>query len=1122
MKGDFSRLGPAPAEPVTGIWLQQGRPLLDSDWNDAQFVLRRLIAGSTDMLLGGPAGPLGDFGFEISPRWSLPLNLPLEPRDRQLLVLRASRSLPFRAAGQVIAEIAELETVEITDDGNVEIDVELFADVEVSDARDRPYSLVLGVRVPSGASGTLLERPGAVALTLDEDGALHLGLPDAAPVVASRLMPSERFVQLMLIHLGRHYRLALDGELIAQWVGPDSYDEVDGAVLAIAGTPRQDLQQVFLSCWIDRLSIWRVPFRPERLYARLSRGGAHGRWLVCDLDFRHSHNGHVPDATRYRNAGRIAATGALHPPVQDLVIGAGRYVVGGLSLHNPREVDYRRQPYLPGVLPPVDQGAGQAHLLYLDVWERFVTALDDPTLREVALGGPDTTGRTELIWQCKAIAATSEAVAWRRWWRMRHADPGAMAVTLASGTTLDEAIGNDLYRVEIHHPGFAYRWPLDVEARGALTSVRVTDADAGRLLPVEELAPLAPGAPLLLTADAAHWCVRVVPGAPGDGFCVDGLPPEVATGQTLRLLPLASFKWSRENGRVAFPVDRITAVVAPDGTPMARVQLGSPGFNGLTVEHGDRVELADPDEVLTSRPGGIYTVAGFEPGLLQVDLAMQVPPQGWPLKPGTILRRWSSTIRSADTTYPPMVSCEPTLLELGIQVEFGEHGHYATGSWWTIPMRNVTSAYDPWPMADGTPIALPPSGIRHHYAPLAMLRFADGLQVADLRRGFLDLPAVSQATLPVTADNAANWEQLAGWLERGGLDRSLEDRGPDALFDELVRRWLLHRHPGMRLLQEAGEAPAGFRATGETVTVNCLETAHWRTHQRLAPGAGPSGPGRAIYAGRALIFLEESTGQAWRWTATDNWRALPPMPTPRRNFVAVAAGAVVAVLCGRALVGDTLLRAIDILRPDGVWETFDSDCTPAVRAAAASLGSTVYVTGGVDASGALSNRAQAIELFSGNCSDCAPMAAARADHAMASYGDMVFAFGGEAETKLDTVECFEPLSGHWQGAAPLPTARSALSAATAGPGIVVAGGHDGLGPSDAAHLYRPEHDRWSEMSRLPRPRFAAGLAADAAAMRGGEAGRLFLVAGESTRGPLADLAELSVTNTLSLIAAKGS
>ena len=96
-----------------------------------------------------------------------------------------------------------------------------------------------------------------------------------------------------------------------------------------------------------------------------------------------------------------------------LKIGGGRYYVDGILCENDEEVvtfaarpiltfgdgtGIPVQPDLPGVDLPTEPGS---YLAYLDVWERHITALEDPAIREVALGGPDTTTRTKAIWQVK-------------------------------------------------------------------------------------------------------------------------------------------------------------------------------------------------------------------------------------------------------------------------------------------------------------------------------------------------------------------------------------------------------------------------------------------------------------------------------------------------------------------------------------------------------------------------------------------------------------------------------------------------------------------------------------------------------------------------------------------------
>jgi len=66
-----------------------------------------------------------------------------------------------------------------------------------------------------------------------------------------------------------------------------------------------------------------------------------------------------------------------------------------------RLITYRSQPDLP---KPLELQAGVDYLIYLDAWERLITCLEDDSIREVALNGPDTAARTRVVWQIKALA----------------------------------------------------------------------------------------------------------------------------------------------------------------------------------------------------------------------------------------------------------------------------------------------------------------------------------------------------------------------------------------------------------------------------------------------------------------------------------------------------------------------------------------------------------------------------------------------------------------------------------------------------------------------------------------------------------------------------------------------
>ena len=75
------------------------------------------------------------------------------------------------------------------------------------------------------------------------------------------------------------------------------------------------------------------------------------------------------------------------PP--DFLISPGRYYVDGILCENEQITSYLNQLDLPDATPIRDPGV---YLVYLDVWERLLTALDDPSIREIALGEQQDVG----------------------------------------------------------------------------------------------------------------------------------------------------------------------------------------------------------------------------------------------------------------------------------------------------------------------------------------------------------------------------------------------------------------------------------------------------------------------------------------------------------------------------------------------------------------------------------------------------------------------------------------------------------------------------------------------------------------------------------------------------------
>ena len=195
-----------------------------------------------------------------------------------------------------------------------------------------------------------------------------------------------------------------------------------------------------------------------------------------------------------------------------LLIGRGCYYVNGILCENDAEISYVAQPDLPGVRSAVDvlrDSNAVVGLVYLEVWKRHLTALDDGTMRESALGGPDTTTRLKTVWQVKVLPVKTPASGvvgpdtfFEEWTQLLTPPTGALSARARPVAGSDNpciippsagyrGLENQLYRVEVHKGGVlgdpakvpTFKWSRDngtvVTAIERLSGQEVTVRDLG-------------------------------------------------------------------------------------------------------------------------------------------------------------------------------------------------------------------------------------------------------------------------------------------------------------------------------------------------------------------------------------------------------------------------------------------------------------------------------------------------------------------------------------------------------------------------------------------------------------------------------------------------------------------
>lgn len=432
-----------------------------------------------------------------------------------------------------------------------------------------------------------------------------------------------------------------------------------------------------------------------------------------------------------KDAVKAALPGVNVNDTDDLVILPGRYYVDGVLVQCDAPVLFGSQPDRPDALPLVakDPAHGLAagdYVLYLDVWDRHLTALEEPSLRERALGGPDTATRTRTVWQVRALPCTGaepDCQAPEEWdaflkeparslrARSQPAGPDQGPCVVPAGAGY-RGLENQLYRVEIHTPGAP-------DAGGAGKAVTAYDPQDPAVVTVPG-GGWAVGDTVLLyptkTGGLLRPTLAQVSNVNGNKLTLTA-PFQLSLADDkpeLRKVTGATFKWSRDNG---IAVSRATAL-SNDGLRVSVESLGQDEVLGF--RSGDWVELSDEYTELNGLPGWLAVVDRLNPAAREVVLRTPFPTLAANQldfanrKPK--LRRWDGLGIAGPGPEPQGFHA----LEDGVEVAFDGAGPFRSGDWWVVPARAATAENEQggnveWPMdVAGGAVALPPFGIRHH------------------------------------------------------------------------------------------------------------------------------------------------------------------------------------------------------------------------------------------------------------------------------------------------------------------------------------------------------------------------------------------------------------------------
>ena len=349
-------------------------------------------------------------------------------------------------------------------------------------------------------------------------------------------------------------------------------------------------------------------------------------------------------------------------PGPDLSIAPGRVYVDGLEveLFKDEAATYLNQPFYPPTVVPPLPTTGDA-VVYLDVWEREVTAIEDPDLLDAALGGVDTTTRLQTVWQVKVKSMAGAKCG------VTVGDPpsaGRLTTSAIAPPAPDDpcilppasgyrGLENRLYRVEVHTPGpigtAKFKWSRD---NGSIVSaVRgIQVAGTQTTLTVDKI-----GRDQFLRFDVGDWVTvtddyREFAGEAGDMALVTGTDDLNNLIVLDRALPVGrpfgtnAADLASRHTRVQ-KWDQTAAVNVVDADGLITVQAA------VDIEEGIHL-VFDADPVGGAFRIGDYWAFWARTATAQVEALTKAPPRG-------IIHHYEQLAAATGFPAPKVTDCRP-------------------------------------------------------------------------------------------------------------------------------------------------------------------------------------------------------------------------------------------------------------------------------------------------------------------------------------------------------------------------------------------------------------------------------------------------------------------------------